>query len=79
MQEQKNADSNEKQSIGVVWMESDRDVIVRVRLEDESGCVGDMNLHFAPDHPNYSKVLEYVGGLQPDEAKKLYDWDATLN
>ncbi len=36
--------------------------------------VGDALLTYAPDHPQYQKILTHVGGLRPGESKPVPPW-----
>ena len=65
-------------SIGVVWMEDDRSIVVKLRAEGP-GITGDANLLFTRRHPSYKRVLDYVGGLEPGEAKALQEWDFSIH
>jgi len=71
------SDSEGRIPIGVVWMEDDRTVVVRLRAEGP-GVIGDANLVFHPSHPKYQRVLQYVGGLTVGEAKRVCEWDFQL-
>ena len=64
--------------IGVAWMEGDRTIYVRLRAEGDDGTIGDAHLMFGKRHRRYEEVLRYLGGLTPDEAKRVYEWDFTL-
>ena len=59
-------------SIGVVWMEDDRSIVVKLRAEGP-GITGDANLLFTRRHPSYKRVLE------PGEAKALQEWDFSIH
>ena len=61
-------------SVGVIYMLSDKTIVVRISLQ-EGERVGDVTLTFSPSDPDYRKALKRVGGLKPDEAKVLYEWD----
>ncbi len=60
--------------IGVAWMEKDRTVYVRIRLEQD-GTIGDVNLRFGKRHPRYKDVVAYLGGIKPGEAMTIAEFD----
>jgi len=64
--------------IGVVWMETDSSIVVRIRAEGP-GMVGEANMLFTTGHPKYQQVLNFVGGLAPEEAKSVFEWDFDLS
>ncbi len=61
-------------SIGSATMQSDRVILLQLRAEGEGGMVGDALLTYAPDHPQYQKILTHVGGLRPGESKPVPPW-----
>jgi hypothetical protein len=63
--------------IGVIWMEQDRNIVVRIRAEDDQR-IGEINRLVSPRDPKYNQVIAYAGGLNPGEAKQLYQWDFAL-
>ena len=61
--------------VGVAWMERNRTVCVRIRLE-QGKTIGDVNLTYAKRHPRYREVVASLGGLKPGEAKPVFgDWN----
>ncbi len=71
------ASGEEKTPIGVAWMEEDRSIVVRIRTQ-QGDRIGEANMLFTSKHPKYQKVLSCLGGLVPDEAKSVYQWDFSL-
>jgi len=67
----------EKTPIGVAWMEEDQSIVVRIRTE-RGETLGEANMLFTTKHPQYQKVLSYLGGLVPEEAKSVFQWDFSL-
>ncbi|HEY9719521.1 MAG TPA: hypothetical protein V6C69_18730 [Trichormus sp.] len=68
----------EKTPIGVAWMEEDRSIVVRIRTQ-LGDRVAEANMLFTTKHSKYQKVLSYLGGLEPDEAKSVFEWDFSLS
>jgi hypothetical protein len=64
----------EDDSIGVATMEKDGTIVLQLRAEGPGGILGDGLLRYPPDHPDYTKVLDYVGGLTKGHAKKVPPW-----
>jgi len=77
-------DMNEKgpveapRSIGVVWMERDRSIVVKLRAEGPDGIIGDAQFIFKRRSPRYEQVMRYLGGMNPGEARPVYEWDFAL-
>ena len=61
-------------SIGAATMRPDRVILLQLRAEGEGGLVGDALLTYAPDHPQYQKILTHVGGLRPGVSKPVPPW-----
>lgn len=60
-------------SIGVATMEKDGTLVLQLRAEGPD-MVGDALVTYAPDHPQYQKVLEHLGGLKVGESKPVPPW-----
>jgi hypothetical protein len=65
-------------SIGVVWMERDRSIVVKLRAEGPDGIIGDAQFIFKRRSPRYEQVMRYLGGMKPGEARSLKEWDFAL-
>jgi len=59
--------------IGVAYMDANRTINVRMRLESEN-TIGDVNLRYRPGHSQYKQVSQYLGKLRPDEGVQLTHW-----
>ena len=55
--------------IGGASMDTDRMVTVMLRAEGEHGTVGDTAFFMKPDHKDYEKTIQHVGGLKPGQMK----------
>jgi hypothetical protein len=64
----------EDDSIGVATMEKDGTIVLQLRAEGPGGILGDGLLRYPPDHPDYAKILDYIGGLTKGQAKKVLPW-----
>jgi hypothetical protein len=64
-------------SIGVIWMEADGSIVVRLRADD-GVRIAEVNRMFSPHHLKYQQVIAHVGGLAAGEAKRLCEWDFRL-
>ena len=64
----------EDDSIGVATMEKDGTVVLQLRAEGPGGILGDGLLRYPPDHPDYTKILDHIGGLTKGQAKKVPPW-----
>jgi hypothetical protein len=64
----------EDDSIGVATMEKDGTVVLQLRAEGQGGILGDGLLRYPPDHPDYAKILDHIGGLKKGHAKKVPPW-----
>lgn len=60
-------------SIGVATMQKDGTLVLQLRAEGP-GMVGDALFTYAPEHPQYKKVLEHIGGLTVGESKPVPPW-----
>lgn len=63
------------ENIGVATMSAERVITLQLRAEGPGGEIGDALFTYAPDHPDYGKVLEHLGGLAPGESKPAPPWD----
>lgn len=61
-------------SIGSAHMSADGTITLRLRGVGP-GIVGDATVTYAPNHKEYTAVLEHVGGLTPGEIKPVPPWD----
>lgn len=59
--------------IGTTTMEKDGTIKLFLRAEEE-GIVGHGLLTYSPDDPDYTDVLEHLGGLSPGESKSVRPW-----
>jgi len=58
----------------VATMEKDGTVVLQLRAEGPGGILGDGLLRYPPDHPDYTKILDHIGGLTKGQAKKVPPW-----
>lgn len=58
-------------SIGDVTMAPDGALILSYRTSLPDGSVGDGRIVYPLTHPDYRKVLNFLGGLKPGEYKPL--------
>jgi hypothetical protein len=66
-------DLPEPASIGVARMDADGTIILDLRATAD-GIVGDAQLRYSKDHPEYDAVLTHLGGLRPGETKPVPPW-----
>jgi len=64
-----------KQSIGSARMETDGTIVLQLRAESSGGTIGDAVLRYPPDHPEYNKVLQHLGGLEKGQEKLVPPWE----
>jgi hypothetical protein len=57
--------------IGTARMDRDGTIVLDLRAEDDGGAVGVGRLVYAPAHPQYQRVLEHLGGLEPGQSKPV--------
>lgn len=57
--------------IGTARMDRDGTIVLDLRAEDEGGAVGVGRLVYPPAHPQYQRVLEHLGGLEPGQSKPV--------
>ncbi len=55
-------------------MDADRMITVMLRAEDGHGMVGDAAFFMNPDHKDYDKTIQHVGGLKPGQSKPYPAW-----
>jgi hypothetical protein len=74
--DQQTADSMEAspKSIGEASMEEDGTIVLRLRAESDAGVIGDGFVRYPPDHEEYARVLDHLGGLEPGESKPVPRW-----
>lgn len=58
-------------SIGMASMDGDGTIVLQLRATDATGRVGDGLLRYPTNHPDYRKVLNHLGGLEPDQEKPV--------
>jgi hypothetical protein len=57
-------------TIGTASMSADRTITLQLRATGY-GARGDALLLYRPDHPQYARILQHLGGLQPNESKHV--------
>ena len=65
-----------RESIGVAFLGPDGSIVLDLRATNGRGIVGDARLVYPMGHPEYSEVLEHLGGLEPGRAKSVPPWPA---
>ena len=58
-------------SIGSATMKEDGTIVLQLRAEGPNGITGDALLTYPPDHADYRKILDHVGGLEPGQEKPV--------
>ncbi len=61
-------------SIGSAVMLPDGTIELFLRAEGPGGIRGDAKFTYPPTHPDYRKVLEHLGGLEPGRSKLVPPW-----
>lgn len=56
-------------------METDGTIVLQLWAESPSGTVGDALLRYPPDHPEYNKGLQHLGGLEKGQEKLVPPWE----
>ena len=64
-----------KNSIGSARMEEDGTIFLQLRAASPGGTVGDALFRYPPDHPEYNKVLQHLGGLKKGQEKLVPPWE----
>jgi hypothetical protein len=64
-----------KKNIGIALMKKDGTIQLQLRAESGIGTIGDAQFTYSPSDPNYSKILQHLGGLKPGETKPVPPWD----
>jgi hypothetical protein len=62
-------------SIGTAKMLPDGTIVMNLRATGPGGMVGEGQMKYAKDHPNYQEVLSHLGGMKPGEEKMVPPWD----
>jgi len=57
--------------IGTATMDEDRVITLRLRAEGPGGAVGHGMLTYAPDHAEYQRILEHLGGMEPGDERPV--------
>jgi hypothetical protein len=61
-------------SIGVASMDSDGSINLRLRADNASGLLGEVNVTYKPEDPQYVSILDHLGGLTPGQVKLVKPW-----
>jgi hypothetical protein len=64
----------EKASIGSATMEQDGTIVLQLRAEGPKGTIGDALVRYPPNHPEYNKIRQHLGGLKKGEVKPVPPW-----
>ena len=64
----------EETSIGSATMTADGTIVLSLRAEGPGAVIGDTQLRYPKNHPDYQKILAHLGGLQPGESKPVSPW-----
>lgn len=62
------------QSIGTAKMLPDGTIVMNLRAEGPGGMVGEGQMKYPKNHPNYTEVLAHLGGMAPGEEKSVPPW-----
>ncbi|HEY9719520.1 MAG TPA: hypothetical protein V6C69_18725 [Trichormus sp.] len=62
-----------KPPLGVAYMDSNRVLNVRMRLESGT-ATGDIHLQYPRSHPQYKQIGQFLGNLRRDEGVPLTEW-----
>ncbi|RYE83807.1 MAG: hypothetical protein EOO75_18885 [Myxococcales bacterium] len=62
-------------TIGTATMRPDRTLEMQLRAATADGTLGDAYFTYPPNHPQYRRMLEHVGGLTPGQSKPVPPWD----
>lgn len=52
-------------AIGVATQEADGTIVLALRATGGQGSVGDAQLRYPPNHPDYAMIKEHVGLIPP--------------
>lgn len=61
-------------SIGEATMREDGTLVLQLRAEGPAGLIGDGQVTYAPDHPDYQEVIDHLGGIRPGQKKPVPPW-----
>jgi hypothetical protein len=64
----------EEMSIGTATMTADGTIVLSLRAEGPGRMIGDGQLRYPKNHPDYQKILAHLGGLEPGESKPVAPW-----
>ena len=64
----------EEMSIGTATMTADGTIVLMLRAEGPGGLIGDGQLRYPKNHPEYRKILAHIGDLKPGESKPVAPW-----
>lgn len=62
-------------SIGTAHMAEDGTLVLTLRAEGGNGIRGDAQFAYPPNHPQYQRILDHLGGLKVGEDKPVPPWD----
>jgi hypothetical protein len=62
------------ESIGTATMEPDGTITLRLRAPTQDSGVGEALITYAPDHPEYRRIKEHLGGLAPGGSVSVSPW-----
>jgi len=57
-------------SIGQADMDADGTIILHLRAVSPT-AIGDAQIRYPKDHPQYKMILEHLGGLEPGQSKPV--------
>lgn len=61
-------------TIGIASMPADRMITVILRAQNGKSSVGNAAFFMNPDHKDYQKTIQHVGGLKPGQSKPYPAW-----
>lgn len=65
--------SVDQSSVGEATMKSDGTIVLTLRAQSGE-TVGDSQVFYSKDHPQYQEIMSRLGGLQPGQVKSVPSW-----
>lgn len=60
-------------TIGTATMRADGTIVLQLRAVS-GPILGDAELVYPPDHPQYAEVMKHLGGIAPGQEKAVAPW-----
>jgi hypothetical protein len=60
--------------IGSATMRPDRSIFMMLRADGKDGLVGDAAFEYKPGDPEYGKMLQHIGPIEPGQDKAVPCW-----